>query len=203
VAGPGEDETVVVIRQDEQILAIEPFAQPDARGPVLAALRPWLHHGLAQVNVDTAGQGWYFALALREGLPESVRVNEVNVGERPTDDRAAEKYANLKAELYWSLRDRFRDGQISGLSDQTTVAQLAGLRYEHDSRGRVKIESKEDARKRGAKSPDRAEALMLAFSPTSTRQALAEAMNQPMNYAGGLPVAKRPVRGSARGGWRR
>jgi len=32
-------------------------------------------------------------------------------------------------------------------------------------RGQVVIESKEEARKRGVRSPDRAEAVMLAFAP--------------------------------------
>jgi hypothetical protein len=43
------------------------------------------------------------------------------------------------------------------------MAQLSGILYEIDSQGRIKIESKEKARERGAPSPDRAEALMLAL----------------------------------------
>jgi hypothetical protein len=39
---------------------------------------------------------------------------------------------------------------------------LAGIRYRHTGAGRVEIESKEQARKRGQSSPDRAEALLLA-----------------------------------------
>ena len=175
VAGPGEDETVLCVRQGGRVLRVLGFSQADARGPVLDGLRNELHYGLEQVNVDTAGIGYYFAQHLREVLPASVAINEINVGERPTSSDASEKYANLKAELYWSLRARFQDGDIAGLTDQTTITQLAGLRYKHDSRGRVVIESKEDARKRGIKSPDRAEALMLAFSPESGGSMLARA----------------------------
>lgn len=91
-------------------------------------------------------------------------MRDVNVGEAPTSDDARERYANLKAECYWGLRERFADGGIAGLTDPLMLSQLAGLRYTHDSRGRVKIESKADAQKRGVRSPDRAEALMLAFS---------------------------------------
>ena len=46
----------------------------------------------------------------------------------------------------------------------TWSAQLAGIRYRHTPSGRVEIESKEDAKKRGQQSPDRAEALVLAFA---------------------------------------
>jgi phage terminase large subunit len=56
-----------------------------------------------------------------------------------------------------------KHGQIEGLIDETTIGQLAGLLTEFDSLVLTKIESKEDARKRGVPSPDRAEALMLAL----------------------------------------
>jgi len=162
VAGPGEDESVLVVRQGQGILEVCAFGDADARGPVLAALRPWRHRGLVRVNVDTAGLGHYLARHLEDA---GLRVRDVNVGTSPTTDDAREKYANLKAEAYWALRERFADGDVSGLTDRTMLAQLAGLRYQHDARGRVVIERKEDARKRGVKSPDRAEALMLAFLP--------------------------------------
>jgi phage terminase large subunit len=199
VAGPGEDETVLVVRSGDEIVHVEAFAQPDARGPVLAALRPWLHRGLARVNYDEAGSGWYFGQHLRESLPEAVVVNGINVGEATTTPQAAEQFANLKAELYWSLRERFRDGDVSGLTDQATISQLAGLRYEHDSKGRVKIESKDDARKRGVKSPDRAEALMLAYAPRSSKELAGRAMGQGARYTGQPAPARRVSRGSARG----
>src|SRR6185312_5555400 len=53
--------------------------------------------------------------------------------------------------------------QLEGLTDEATIGQLAGIRYELDGQGRIKIESKEQARARGVASPDRAEALMLAL----------------------------------------
>jgi hypothetical protein len=37
------------------------------------------------------------------------------------------------------------------------------MRYSHNARGHVEIEGKDEMRKRGVKSPDRAEAVMLAF----------------------------------------
>jgi hypothetical protein len=163
--------------QGGQILDMQAFAQSDARGPVLDALRTWRHRGLRVVNVDSAGIGHYLARSLEDA---GVKVRDVNVGESPTSDDARERYANLKAELFWSLRQRFEEGEISGLTDQTTISQLASIRYEHDSRGRVKIESKEDALKRGVRSPDRAEALMLSFTPDSVNRELAELYRRPI-----------------------
>jgi hypothetical protein len=163
VAGPGEDETVCVIRQGAAVLDLRWFAHADARGPVMEMLQHWRPKGLKTVNVDDAGIGHYFLEHLKDNLGTSVTVAGINVGESPTMPDAAEKYRNLKAEMYWALRSRIRDGDFAGLTDQRTISQLAGIRYSHDARGRVQIESKDDARKRGVKSPDRAEAIALAF----------------------------------------
>jgi len=43
------------------------------------------------------------------------------------------------------------------------MGQLAGIRFELGTRGRVETEAKDKARQRGVASPDRAEALMLAI----------------------------------------
>lgn len=154
VAGPGEDETVLVIREGPNILEMKSWSRSDPRGAVLTALAPY---NLEYICVDAVGIGYGMFLHLRDhGLP----VRAVNVGEAPRDK---EKYYNLKAEAYWGLRMRFAEGDVAGLTDETAIAQLVGIRYEHNARGQVVIESKEKARKRGVKSPDRAEAVMLAF----------------------------------------
>jgi hypothetical protein len=171
VAGPGEAETVLCLRQAGAILEIVAFPDADARGAVIAALAPWRHRGLERVNVDSAGIGHYLARALEDAdLP----VRDVNVGEAPTTDAAREKYKNLKAELFWGLRLRFEEADVWGLEDRATLSQLASLRYTHDGRGRVEIESKADAQKRGVKSPDRAEAVMLAFAGPHPNEARAK-----------------------------
>lgn len=181
VAGPGKDETVVYVRQGPRVLECRAYPDPDARGKVLAGLQSWLHKGLKRVNVDSAGDGHYFTLHLRDHLPQAVEVNGINVGESATDTPnkhgrlATDEFANLKAELYWHLREQFRDGMVSGLTDRTTQSQLASLQWAPNDRGKTAIERKEAAAKRGVKSPDRAEALMLCFAPTLADQLLAKA----------------------------
>jgi hypothetical protein len=157
VAGPGEDETVLAIVEGPNVLAITAWADADARGAIVAALAPYRDR-LTEVNVDTIGIGYNLALHLGDlGYP----VRSVNVAERAND---SERYRNRKAELLWDLRQRFEAGAVAGLIDETTIGQLAGLRYRHDPRGRVEIESKDEASRRGVRSPDRAEAVMLAFA---------------------------------------
>jgi phage terminase large subunit len=163
VAGPGEDETVLAVRRGPRLVHLQAWAKPDPRGDVLRALAPFRSE-LVAVRVDSVGQGYYFARHL-EDAGYADRVVDVNVG---LPSRDPERFANLKAELYWGLMERFRDGVVCGIGDPVLVAQLASVRYETTPRGQVKIESKEDARRRGVRSPDRAEAVMLAFAGTTS-----------------------------------
>lgn len=157
VAGPGESETALYIRRGDDIVDMRTWPHEDPRGEVLAALHPYKDQNI-QVNVDAIGQGWYMHLHLKDA---GYTVHPINVGEPARD---SEKYSNAKAEHYWGLRQRFQQGAVAGLTDEKTISQLTGIRYQHTPRGQVQIESKEQARKRGVKSPDRAEALMLAFA---------------------------------------
>ena len=158
VAGPGEDETVLYVRDGPRIIFGKSWMQADPRGEVVAALKQY-EGRIEVINVDSAGIGWNMYTHLNDLFPGIA--HPINVGESSHDP---EKYANLKAELYWGLRMRAQAGDLTGYLDEKLIGQLAGIRYKHNARGQIVIESKEDARKRGVKSPDRAEAVMLAFA---------------------------------------
>ena len=137
-------------------MAAKGWSERDARGSVAEFLK---RHGVKKVKVDKIGVGAYFEKHLSDlGL----KVMGVNVGEAPRD---RERFANLKAELYWGLRERFETGQISGTFSERTISQLTAIRYELTPKGQIAIETKEKMERRGVKSPDWAEALMLAFAP--------------------------------------
>lgn len=162
VAGPGEDETVCCIRKGQNICGMNAWSKPDPRGELAAFLeRENLRKETTTLNVDAIGMGYYLGLHFRD---LGWRVNLVNVAEGA---RNKERFINLKAEYYWGLRQRFESGEIAGLRYDRAIAQLASIQYEHDARGRIVIESKDDMRKRGIKSPDWAEAIMLAFASYS------------------------------------
>lgn len=156
VAGPGEDETSLTIRKGGQVVYHNQWPSSDPRGEVVEALNPYKSM-LSSVNIDCIGIGWGMYQHLNDLKFPAI---PVNVCEASND---SEKFADIKSEFFWGLRMRFEAGDIGGLTDEKTIGQLAGIRYSPTPRGQVKIESKEDARKRGVKSPDRAESVMLAF----------------------------------------
>lgn len=162
VAGPGDDETALAIRQGGRVVAQHAWHEGDTGrliGSIRQALEPYADH-LGAFCVDATGIGWHLAGALKSLLP-SLPVVPVNVGARSS---APHRFANLKAELYWLLREFFVQEAIAGPFDATTQAQLASLRWHTNLRGLIEIEHKDQLRARGVPSPDRAEALVLAFA---------------------------------------
>ncbi len=157
VARFGSDRTIVLMRRGDRVESIKAFSRIDtmaAAGQVMVAVR---EHRPDAVNVDVIGVGSGVVDRLRE---QGVRAHGINVAERPRRDRTC---ANLRAEGYQSLAQRFRDRRIRIPRDTELISELASLRYGYDSRGRLLMESKDSIRKRGVQSPDKADALMLAF----------------------------------------
>jgi hypothetical protein len=74
---------------------------------------------------------------------------------------------NLRAELWWELGRGLSESQGWDLSAMdnadTTVAQLLEPRWDVDPKGRIRVEPKDEIRKRLGRSPDNADALLLAF----------------------------------------
>lgn len=158
VAGPGRSETVMAVQRNGDLVDLQAWNATDPRGAVLAALAPYRSR-LSLVRIDSAGIGYNFALHVGDqGYP----VLGVNVGAASWEPS---RFQNLKAQLYWSLRERAENGSLGGLRDELAYQQLASLRFEYTSRGLVAMESKDAMVRRGLQSPDRAEALMLAYAP--------------------------------------
>jgi hypothetical protein len=169
VSAGGEAETVVYVCESKngrsRLIRMGAWRGEDTRGQVVDFLNQYRTR-LYLVRVDSIGPGHHFGLHLRD---RRFPVELVNVA-MPCESKPhlgendpARRFVNLKASYYQTLADAFERDQVEGLTDETTIGQLAGILYEIDSHGRMKIESKESARQRGVRSPDRAEALMLAL----------------------------------------
>ena len=177
VAGPGEDEHVVAVTCGGHLEALYPWRGSEMgveRGRVREVLADRtvgilrrLGPRLRVVRVDEIGEGAHLVTILRRALP-GVTVDGVNVAQSCRLEPDRQRYTNEKARLYWSLRERFREGTVSGIGDEVLSEQLSQVRYDEYG-GRVRIESKDKMRLRGVSSPDRAEALMLALAPRSER----------------------------------
>ena len=189
VARFGSDRTIVLMRRGDRVESIKAFSRIDtmaAAGQVMVAVR---EHRPDAVNVDVIGVGSGVVDRLRE---QGVRAHGINVAERPRRDRTC---ANLRAEGYQSLAQRFRDRRIRIPRDTELISELASLRYGYNSRGRLLMKSKDSIRKRGVQSPDKADALMLAFLDDYAGEFYPDEFYPDESAAGGPFGASRTING--------
>lgn len=110
------------------------------------------------VFVDVIGIGAGVADRLMElGLP----VCPVNVGEEASVD---DKYVRLRDELWFKARKWLEQKGCKLVDDETLIAELTLPRYSFTSGGKLKVESKDDLKKRYPQSPDVADAFCLTFA---------------------------------------
>lgn len=171
VARYGGDESVAYVRRGPVVLTCASWRGSDliaSAGRVASLAR---EYGAARIKVDDIGVGGGVVDSLKDTLrgDKSVTVVGVNVGEKARDP---ENYFNLRSEIFQGLADRFKAGEISlPGEDPTLLAQLCALKKGFTPKGQMKLESKDDMRKRLPKmgSPDRADALALSFYSAQPR----------------------------------
>ena len=168
VAGSGQNDTVVAARSGDDMLGIWAFPHKDARRAVLQLLLPYLNQ-TSVVRIDMAGMGEYFVNWIAEEIAKSglpVEVLGVNVG-RSSSDQNKVNYL-LRMELSWNLKTRFERGRIRGVTDEKLRRELLSLVWSVNDRGVREMESKRKMKERGVPSPDRADALTLAYADLTT-----------------------------------
>jgi len=160
VARFGSDNSVITVRHGNAVIS-----QESIHGMDLMTLAKRVRDVAAEdmseaVNVDVIGIGAGVVDALNDMGVQGV--NGVNVAEQAWD---SEKFANRKAELYWGLRDRFLNDDICIPDDQDLKRELM-VTFDYTITGKICIQSKDRVKETLGRSPDRAESLMLAFTPS-------------------------------------
>lgn len=159
--GAGGDRTVLVERVNDAVGRIETFVErdPEAASKKLAdVIRRW---GLSRVNVDTIGVGWGLAGMLRKELKaEGIAIEGVSFARKSNFPK---RFVNIRAEAWWHGRELSRDRKWSlAKLDDNAIAELTMPRFV-EKNGRILVEPKEDVKERLGRSPDIADAVLLAF----------------------------------------
>jgi hypothetical protein len=164
IARFGGDENVAAIRQ----------------GPVVDIAYNSSHQDTNKTTDD-------LAKFIDEEEPETTKVDSVGVGAGVYDNlkamgynvrevvggaspRDKDRFLNARAENHWGLRKRMTDGDLDLPEGQKIRSQLAGIKYKTVTDRKLKIESKEEMKARGVKSPDYAEAIINAFAEGTEQQ---------------------------------
>ena len=164
IARFGDDQSVIRGRQGRDARVIPPIKWRGmdtvfSAGKVAEAIQRYQPDA---VFIDGGGVGGGVVDILKS---QGYRVIEVNFG---STAREGKKYYNKRAEMYGGLRDWISTGCLDG--DQELRDDLVGIEYSFDKEGRVQLEKKEDAKKRGLASPDDGDALALTFAEPVQRK---------------------------------
>lgn len=113
-----------------------------------------------EIMVDAIGMGAGVADNLRaEGLPAKA----VQVSEKPG---IFDRYLRLRDELWFKVREWFQEQDVV-MNDEKLAAELSTVSYEITQAGKIRVESKDEMKKRGLRSPDLADAFCLTFAASS------------------------------------
>ena len=165
VARFGNDRSALVVRRGGEIIHLESWGQSDVvatAGKVIDRYRTGIFDAIA---VDSIGVGAGVADILKNnGIPTAM----VQVSEKA---RNTERFYSQRDELWWNLREWFEEGACcisKGLTEskkQELLKDIQDIHYSYSPTNKIKVESKDEMRKRINLSPDLGDALCLTFSP--------------------------------------
>ncbi len=188
--GGGTAPSVFVPRQGPVVDRSSSWMDSDTTNTAGRALVLMAERKCKVLKFDTIGVGKGVASTLLRTKGD-LRAWGINTGNRPTgrvwpDGKTARsKFTNLRAELWWTARDRLRKtyehwlavkgqgGALYDLSellllpadDPKMTGQLSLPRYDFLDGGKIQIERKTRMASRGVLSPDHADAAILTLAP--------------------------------------
>lgn len=158
IARYGDDESVFATRRGPVVPPLVALSKADLMTVTGRAVEQIRAVVPSVINPDADGLGAGVVDRLRE---QGFRVGEIHGG-APARDR--ERFKNRKAELYWNFRERLVAGDVALPEDIELQAQLTSITYRVLSSGQIEITPKDEMKRKGLKSPDRAEAVIYAFA---------------------------------------
>jgi hypothetical protein len=170
----GQDDTVAAYRSGWHFhpLRVYPGHTMGSGNDVAAKVIEEVGHMHCPIHTDVIGIGAAVVDALEMYIGS--RVVPVNVATRSEakDWSGALTFANKRAELWWNMRDLLNpaNGQMVKLPpDQQLRSELCSPRYKLTLTG-IKVESKDEIRKRLGRSTDRADAVLLCAERVTSMQ---------------------------------
>jgi hypothetical protein len=158
VARQGNDATVVIIRKGNKITAIHEYHIADMVELAHKVMTIIDKNDPPKIYVDTIGVGAGFYDILKRLYPNTFSCCFSNKAKNP------DKFINLRAEIYWKLREMFEKDIISITNNSNLIEQLSTIKYKITNNGKIQIEAKEDIKKRLGGSPDFADSLAISFT---------------------------------------
>lgn len=179
IAQGGEDETVIARRHDgwfDKLLIKDGKSTPHGRD--VAAFVLSYRIGNPIVVIDMGG-GFGGSPYEHLQINNDIKCVAYKGGEKATSNTkdGRLRFANKRAESWWKFREALDPNQIGGSrialpNDPKLMADLASARIDPEKAqmGIIQLEKKEDIRARIGRSPDRGDAVVMAWSSGSKQE---------------------------------
>lgn len=155
IARMGNDRTVFKKRKGLKLIDSKTYTKLRTT-EVCDKLEAFVDHDKSVlIKIDDTGVG---GGVTDEMIKRGYRVMPINFGAKPSDH---DKYPNLISEAWFYLASIMDSIQLD--MDSDLLMELSSRQWVMDSKGRRAVESKEAYKKRGYRSPDEADALILCF----------------------------------------
>lgn len=188
VSDSGSDDSAVAFVHGSILQAVKSWHGVDVITNTDIALEFARLHGAEKVVFDSIGVG-AGVTAYAKRLPTKIRFQGWNAGsavENPEKEymqgkKNKDHFANAKAQAWQNLADRvyktyravkfgdeYSATELISISSEiedleSLLAELSAPELEFDGAGRIKVESKESMKRRGIKSPNMADAVVMSF----------------------------------------
>ena len=156
----GGDENVLAIRSGNKLMELIAWRERDTTASVGRFIIEFRKHHLraGQIWGDAGGMGTPMCDMLADA---GWTINRFDFGGKASRH---DVYYNRGMEIWGRLALMIEKGEIVLINDPTLISQLTTRKIFYDLKGRVRLETKDDMRARGLKSPDRADAVAGAFA---------------------------------------
>jgi hypothetical protein len=161
----GEDRTVITTRQGDVVMSIESWAKRDTVQVAALCEHRAARYVRPSIVVDGIGIG--------AGVVDQLRTRGLDVvpfiasqATKRRDSTGTQGFSNLRSAAWWHLRellDPAMDARLALPPDDDLTADLVTPRFEPVTGGKIKVESKDDIRKRLGRSTDYGDAVVQAL----------------------------------------
>jgi len=170
--GRGRDKSVMAKLFGRRIHIGRAWQEPDTMKTVAQIVNDIRADGMERANIDETAVGGGVVDRTKEiqregGIDTKVKIRGCNLSSKP---RNKKKFRRLSDELWWQVRQALNpDPQVNpnpiGLpADKDLAAELNCRSYSTDPKsGKIRVETKNELRARGVKSPDKADAVALCM----------------------------------------
>lgn len=156
VARGGGDMTAIAVRHGRRIDRVVEVNVADTM-PIVGLVQ---QHGKGvEAVVDVIGVGAGVFDRLRELGQKAVPFNAAAAAQGK-DRSGALGFVNARSQAWWGLRELLEDGEIDLPDDDELAAELTAPRWSVTSSGKIKVESKDEIRKRLGRSTDKGDAVI-------------------------------------------